>query len=39
MSDIKYVIYSSLSIKKDYYNEFINYLNKNVDERKEGDYN
>ena len=24
MNDIKYVIYSSLSIKKDYYNEFIN---------------
>ena len=33
MNDIKYVIYSSLSIKKDYYNEFINYLNKNVDEK------
>ena len=33
MEGIKYVIYSSLSISGNYYNDFIDYLNKNVDSK------
>ena len=31
--DLKYVIYASLSIPQNYYNKFIDFLNKNVDDK------